>query len=542
MRFKSTVLIIAAIMFSTVLASACTEAPAAPSSSGSTTKTPGAASTSTKPYGSLIVSLDFGSDNLDPQLGGNASFKQLSAAIFDSLTYYSAEDSQLKPGIAEKWEIAPNGLSQTFYIRKGVKFHDGSDLTGADVKFSIERQLAPESTGTSDVPLWRATVAGVDLKDDHTVVIRMKQPQYELMKGYDQNMLSVVPKKYIEEKGVDYFRKNPVGSGPWKFVKYEPGNRLELEAVENHWRTVPKFKSVTLLAVKEEATKIAMIKTGELDLSSITPDSVANLKAAGVRVNSFESGAQYFAYVFYDPENADKYAFGDVRVRKALQLSINAKELADKVLSGYGRPYALYYAGPAAYFWDPNQLKPDPFDPEGAKKLLAEAGYAGGVNTKLWDTGGAIPGLRTINQALEGYFRKVGVNSDVVTIEYTALRPKFVPKVTTEMWPSIWPYRATEQPNFEGMTTPYHSTKGIARNIKNARLDELIDKVPQTADPAEKKKLALEAAVLAKNEYNALQIVAQDTILAVGAKIGKVSAARQYDLGALALETITHAQ
>ncbi|MDO8672097.1 MAG: ABC transporter substrate-binding protein, partial [Dehalococcoidia bacterium] len=265
-------LMIGAVFLVPLIEGCSTTQPSSGDTSGTTT-------TATKPYGSLTIQTEFVSGNIDPHQISMATFWPLGAAIFDSLIELTPE-GQLRPGIAERWEIAPDGKTHTFYIRKGVKFHDGSDLTGADVKYSLERVLTP--TGThSDGIIWRAAVASVELKDDYTVVMNMKVPQFELLAGFTSlgGSPAVAPKKYIEEKGVDYFGKQPVGSGPWKVLSYQHGTRMELEAVESHWRAVPKFKNITLLNVPEESTRVAMLKTGELDMAAVSPDSVPGLKA-----------------------------------------------------------------------------------------------------------------------------------------------------------------------------------------------------------------------------------------------------------------------
>ncbi|MDO8674219.1 MAG: ABC transporter substrate-binding protein [Dehalococcoidia bacterium] len=493
--------------------------------------------TDTKPYGSLTIGMDLGGTNIDPQIATATAFFFTSVAIFDALIFVDSKN-ELKPGIAERWEISPDGKTHTFYIRKGAKFHDGSDLTGEDVKFSIERMMAPASI-VPDANAWRDAVAGVDLKDQYTVALRMKSPQFELLKGYDAGMAAVVPKKYIEEKGVDYFRTHLVGSGPWKVVRFIPGDRLEIEAVENHWRAAPKFKNLTLLHITQDATKVAMLKTGELDIAQVGPDSVPGLKAAGNRVLSWDGGGQFFGFPFYDKDHPDKYEIGDVRVRKSLQLSLNNKEIADKILGGYGEPYALWAADPTAYFWDANMLKPDPYDPEGAKRLLAEAGLPNGFKTRIYDIGGGGV-ISTIDQAVSGYWRKIGVIAEIIPMDYGAFFPKFNPTQLPEVWPSIYINLGSPARHFEKMRDAYY-TKGN-RTTKNPKLDQLLDKVPAITDPVEKKKVALEAAVMAQNEYSVLRLTGAHIIVALGPKVGDFARFRYSSIIGVMFETITHAK
>ncbi|MDO8672258.1 MAG: ABC transporter substrate-binding protein [Dehalococcoidia bacterium] len=504
-----------------------------------------ASTTSTKPYGSLVITANnWGSGPIDPTVTGSANtFQSAAAAVLDTLVGVSVE-GKLIPALAERWEIATDGLTHTFYIRKGVKFHDGSDLTGADVKFSIERVIAPDS-GSQDAPAWRPLIDRIELKDDFTVVLRLKQPQFELFQGGLSDFSgsqAVFPKKYMEQVGVDAWRKKPVGSGPWKVVNYQNNIRLDLEANEDYWGEVPKFKNLSYLYVPEAATQVAMLKTGESDLSEVAPDAVAGLKAAGLKIQKHDGAAQSFLNMFYDLNNPQKYAIGDVRVRKAASLAINRKEMADNLFNGYAEPSALWYVRPTAYFFDPNQIKVDPYDPDQAKKLLADAGYPNGFPTKIWDTGSG-SSTSTIIQALPGYWRKIGINAEVATAEYAIVRAMWYPAHKPEIWNTFFgTVSGGGVFNFEKMIVAYHSTKGNFKNFKNPRLDELVDKVPMTVDPVEKKKLAQEAALLAKNEYNVIALLDHYTILALGSKVGSITPIKGIARLAYAFSSITHAK
>ena len=146
-------------------------------------------------------------------------------------------------GLANKWQMSPDGLTWTFYIRKGVKFHDGVEVTAKDVKFSVDQHLLPESATSSAIVL-RRMVKSVEVKDSHSVVIHCKTPSVFLI-----NTLSnlegpsgmVAPKDYYEKVGTDGFAKRPIGSGPYKFHSQVPGSFIKLEATDKHWRDgVPK--------------------------------------------------------------------------------------------------------------------------------------------------------------------------------------------------------------------------------------------------------------------------------------------------------------
>ncbi|MDO8473404.1 MAG: ABC transporter substrate-binding protein [Dehalococcoidia bacterium] len=542
MQIKLSSLVFVAMMIGALVLGSCST----PSSEGPTSPATSGASASSKPSGSLIVTGAFRSGNLLDASGKvidyGFPFNDISAAVFDTLVVVSSE-GQIAPGLAERWEIAKDGMSQTFYIRKGVKFHNGDDLTGADVKFTFDTLVAEGAIATAGV--WKAAIAGIVVKDDYTVVLNMKTPQFDLLKGFVpwDGSAAVFPKKYIEEKGWDYFAKNLVGSGPFKVVKVEPGVRVDLEATETHWQAKPQFKNITILDVKEEATKVAMLKTGELDIANVAaPDAVIGLKAAGLRAIGHYSGVQYYVAPFYDFANPQKSPLSDVRVRKALSLALDRKELADKIWGGFGQPSAVFYAPKTADWFDANQLKPDPLDPDQAKKLLSEAGYASGFTLKFWDMGaGSV--VSQGNLALAGYWRKVGINAEIAPIERGALTSKFLPKPVSDLWNTIFTMTNSAGPlGYEQLVTAYHSTKGTFKNSNNPKLDELIDKLPMTADLAEKKKLALEIAIMGKNEYTAIPILDVDQIFVIGPKVGGIAPIKSNSGLASNFDKITHAK
>ncbi|MDO8670975.1 MAG: ABC transporter substrate-binding protein [Dehalococcoidia bacterium] len=504
--------------------------------------------TSDKPYGSLTIVQSVYRDDeaFDPSRRSCPTpHYALGAAIFDSLIELTPNADPSKPGLAERWEIAADGLSHTFFIRKGVKFHNGDDLTAADVKFSFDTVMAPTSSGCDAGP-WRAAISSVEIKDPYTVVLRLKSPQFELLKGFNDFGASqaVIPKKYIEEKGWDNFVRNPIGSGIWKLAEYKPGVKVVLEAVEDHWRATPKFKTITVLPVSEEASRVAMLKTGELDIAMVSPDSVPGLKAAGLKVFPFDGGAENYIRLHWDLDHPELYPIGDVRVRKGLSLAMDRPELAKSLFGGYGRPSGMYYVRPSATFFDANLLKPDPFDPEGAKKLFAQGGYPTGFTMKLW-VGTERPTLEgTFVQAVAGYWRKVGVNAETVPIDTAAvLGPWYRARpVNPQIYNTGWSRTASGALQFEKVVTVYSFSKGSVGNCKDPKLDELIDKVPLTRDPVEKNKIALEASIRARDLYCMIPGLNMDTILVTGPKVGEVVPIKAIEGLAPILENITHAK
>src|SRR5437879_12032630 len=227
----------------------------------------------------LVIALDtLGAQVMDPIMDTRAPHAHYHAPIWDSLVGVDLENGGIGPGVAERWQLAADGQSWTFYLRKGQRFHNGDPVTAQDVKFSLERVMSPESISSGAAALRRA-VDHIDVVDDLTVRVYTKGviPQFAaslsravFMEG------SVMPKKYIETIGAKGFRDKPVGSGPWKFVRSVPGDRIEYEAVTYlHWRGPPQFKRLTLPLVPAQSPRRGMVRTGDAANPGLGPEARA---------------------------------------------------------------------------------------------------------------------------------------------------------------------------------------------------------------------------------------------------------------------------
>lgn len=499
----------------------------------------------TGPYGELRVAVSsLGKSTLFPRLFDVPATYTYGLCLFDPLIGVTP-DGKHAPGIAESWEMSSDGIIWTFQIRKGVKFHDGSDLTAADVKFSLESPLGPMAgiEASYEDPAWKKLVDKITMEGKYTVSIHFKEPTAELPKGLPAvNGLYglTMPKDYVEEYGVDYFLEHPIGSGPWKFVSYDFGNYMEFQAVESHWRAVPYFETLKIMAVPEEATRVAMLKTGMVDLAEITPDSADQVKDAGLRVFSFNAGAGAGTALYPDLNHPEEDPISDLRVRKALSLAINRTELADDLFAGYATANALWYVPPHVDYFDPNVLQPDPYDPEEAKRLLAEAGYANGFDMKLYSMNWTA-WMPMLNEAVAGYWRAVGVKTDLVPIEWSAFRPMIMPTHSPALLGNAATYMGSGVVGFY-MYIAYHSTMGFHKNHNNTRLDELILQTMTTLDPVERKTLAIEATKEARNHYVHISLLDFDSVWGAGENIGGWTAIQGAPVISLIYESITHAE
>jgi peptide/nickel transport system substrate-binding protein len=384
--------------------------------------------------GTLIFAVEsLAAQTLDPileQRPGNAVYQ---AVMYDSLVGFDLEKGGIGPGVAQSWELAADGLSWTFKLRPGQKFHNGDPLTATDVKFSLERQMGPGSLAAS-AAVMRRTFKSIDVIDDLTVRINTNSPQIGLPPTLSRAVApegAVMPKAYIEKVGDEGFRAKPIGSGPWKFVRNVKGDRLEFEAVSwPHPRGTPHFKNLTILLVPEESTRVAMVRTGEASIASIGPETMLSASKAGLEVMSVPSTMQalFQFWGWYRPEFKD-HAVSKARVRQALSLAIDRQQIIEHVMNGKAQmphPFAAfgyteYYSADHWAKWAKENYR---YDPVAAKKILAEEGFPNGFEITFANT--ALPGTQfmvDIGTAIADMWTKIGVKVTLKHYEWGSFAP-----------------------------------------------------------------------------------------------------------------------
>jgi peptide/nickel transport system substrate-binding protein len=386
-----------------------------------------------QPKTDLTVALSsFSAETLDPALQGH-NVKYYLSLMFDYLvgTTPDGQPSQAG-GLASKWEASADHKRWTFHLRKGVKFHDGTDMTSEDVKFSLQRAMGKRSTTGYAGPL-RTLIADIETPAPDRVVIVTKDPTL-IIPTYLSRSLStegmVLPKKYIEANGDDVFARKPVGTGPFKFVEQVVGSHIKLAAVDNHWRLgTPKYKTVTFKLVPEEATRIAILRRGEADVADVSRERVKELQGEGFPIHFRREEAILHAWWVLGPEGRTPPT-KDKRVREALNLAIDRQEIAQSIFGGSAEPAAI----PMGLSWSFKdvgfKVTPDmayPYDVPRAKKLLADAGLAGGFALDVYAF--QLPGLpegKAFAEALAGYWEKVGVKAKLIPVDYPAFRKMWV--------------------------------------------------------------------------------------------------------------------
>jgi peptide/nickel transport system substrate-binding protein len=280
----------------------------------------------------------------------------------------------LAPSLAESWSASEDGLSYDFVLREGAKFHNGDPVTAEDVKFTFDRYR-----GTSH-ELMRTRVAAVEIQDPRHIRFRLAEPWPDFLTFYATTTGAgwIVPKKHIEKVGEEAFKKAPVGAGPYKFVSFKPGLELVLDAFDGYWRKTPAVKRLTLRVIPDEATRLAALKNGEVDIVYSVRGALAQelQRTPGVTLKPALIQANFCIYFAdqWDP----KSPWHDPRVRRAANLALDRRGSDEALMLGH----ALVSGNPIVpshydFYWQP----PSPvYDPQQARELLKEAGFPTGFD------------------------------------------------------------------------------------------------------------------------------------------------------------------
>ena len=341
------------------------------------------------------------------------------AFINQFMVLYALHDALVKPmpagdntpSLAESWTMSKDGLTYDFVIRKNARFHNGDPVTAEDAKFSFERYRGAAAK------VLKERVREVQVVDPQRVRFILREPWPDFMTFYGTSATGaawIVPKKYVEKVGEDGFIKAPIGAGPYRFVSFQPGISLVMEAFEGYWRRVPSVKRLVFRSMPDETTRAAALRAGDVDivylLSGPTAEDVK--KAPGLRL----AAARPPGVVFLDlPEQWEpKSPWADRRVRLAASHALDRTGLNNAETLGMSRPtgglvprtldFAKVYEPPA-------------YDPALAKRLLSEAGFPNGFDAGELTP---FPPFFSLAEGIGNYLQTVGIRTRLRTMERAA--------------------------------------------------------------------------------------------------------------------------
>jgi peptide/nickel transport system substrate-binding protein len=439
--------------------------------------------------GTLTIAAGQEMDSLDPANNTTGPAEHGLINMFDRLTEYDA-DLNLQPSLAEKWESSADRKVWTFYLRKGVKFHDGTDLNAEAVKFTFDR-LLNEKSPVKKRGFFLA-IKGVRVVDPYTVEFTTKDPFGPLPGLMATSAASIVSPKAVQEAGDQFGRKQPVGSGPFVFVEWSAANQFVMKRNDTYWGGPPSLDRVIFKFTTEPGTRVAMLETGQADIAeSLPPSEMARLstnKQIEVITKASIRGRDIRINVLDEK-------FKDVRVRQAMNYAVNMPEIIKTILGGQ----ATYTGGP----FPPTVFGAIPgtkykYDPAMAKKLLADAGFPNGFKTTLLTTTGTAAGIEEMHQAVQAQLLAVGIDAKITQLENAGYQPiatagladwQRVGKALVAIGTSAR-YPDPDSLVFDSYHSSQFSPLGTNRGFyKNEKVDALIEQGEQESDPAKRAKI-----------------------------------------------------
>lgn len=454
----------------------------------------------------LRVGLKLEPSSIDPHYHNLSPNNAFARHLFDRLVH-TDEKQRLKPGLAISWKPITD-TTWEFKLRRGVKFHDGSPFTADDVLFTFERAPNVEASPSS----FALYTKGKKLTkiDDHTIHITTERP-YPLMPN-DVSIINIISKKHGEgAKTGDYNSgKAAIGTGPYKFVEWVPGDRLVLEKNPDYWGEKAKFDKVVFKPIKSPPARVAALLAGDVEMIDDVPTAdIARLKnEPNVVLSQGVSNRVIYLHLDHDRDNSPfvtgtggKNPLKDLRVRMAISKAINRKAIVAQVMEGIALPAGQLL--PEGFFGVSPKLKPEPFDAEGAKKLLAEAGWGGGFGLTIHGPNDRYINDAKIAQAIGQMLTRIGIKTKVETMPksvYFRRASRGGPEKTPEFSFILvgWGSGTGEASSpLKSLLHTYDKARGFGASNRgrysNPEVDKLVEDALATVDDAKREKLLQKA-------------------------------------------------
>jgi len=468
--------------------------------------------------GTLVFGRGGDSVTLDPSHATDGESFYGSTQVYDNLVQFKHGTTEIEPALAEKWEVSKDGLEYTFYLRKGVKFHKTTffkrdvEFTADDVIFSLGRQMDPNhpyyKVGGA-FEYWQAMdmdniVKDIVKVDNYTVKFILKKPEAPFIANLAMDFASILCKTYADDllkaNRAEDLGKYPVGTGPFIFLKWIKDDRIIYKANKDYWGGRPFLDKLILKVIPNNSVRAAELKTGSIHIMDFpNPEEVADLeKDPNIKLVKQEG-----LNIGYLAMNTQKKPFDNVLVRKAINMAINKQAIVDAVYAGFGKA-AKNPIPPTMWSYN-DEIEPYEYNPEKAKKLLAQAGYPNGFETDIW----AMPVPRPYNpngkkvaEAIQADLAKIGIKAAIVSYDWGTYLEKT--KHGEHMMAQLgWTGDNGDPDNFLYVLLSSTAAQIPAQNIafyKSEKFDKLVEEAKITNDVKKRTELYKKAQVVFHEE------------------------------------------
>ncbi|MGL4971272.1 MAG: ABC transporter substrate-binding protein, partial [Cetobacterium sp.] len=353
----------------------------------------------------LIVAQGADAKVLDPHATNDQPSSRVAGQIYDSLVKQDT-NMNIIPGLAESWTQIDDTTTE-FKLRNGVKFHNGEALTADDVKFTLDRMKT-----SPQVSHIIKAIDSVEVIDENTVRVKTDKPFGALLSHLSHTAASILNREAVEKGGAAY-GQNPVGTGPYRFVSWQAGDRITLQANPDYYLGKAPTEKVIFRSIVEGTNRTIGLETGEVDIAyDLEPVDKEMVKTLPT-LDYVEEPSLSMAYIGF---NVNKEALKDKKVRQAISYGLNVQDIIDVAYQGSGAK-ANSPIGPKVFGYNPDAKGYD-YNPEEAKELLKEAGYEKGLKLKLWTNDN--PTRRDIAVIAQDQLKQIGIDVTIETLEWGA--------------------------------------------------------------------------------------------------------------------------
>jgi peptide/nickel transport system substrate-binding protein len=426
--------------------------------------------------------------------------------LSDTLLRWKAP-GELGPWLATSWKNIDD-LTWELRLRQGVRFHNGEPFNAAAVKFFYDTMNDPAVISPSKTN--HSSVARVEIVDDYTVRLITRRPYPVAPTQWA--LAHMIPPGYVKQVGLDGYRRRPIGTGPFKFIERVPDTRIVLQANDDWWGGPQRIKTLIYRPIKEDAARAAALVAGEVDVAIDLPHELLPLleRARNVKVQKVLTIRTYvmlMSTLFADYPTVKR------EVREAIAYAIDRESLATNIMGGLAEPAA--WMSPTTYGYNP-ALKPIPYDPERAKRLLAEAGYPNGIDITLDAPYGKYPKDKEVAEAMTGQLAKAGIRTTVKNYEWGVLTKRIFSHQASPLALIAWGDTNFDPDSHNRLTLKSGSTWSQA---KDPQLDDLIDRIAAEMNPEKRKTLLFQEQDYLRQAHPVAYLVRMGVIAGVSSKL-----------------------
>ena len=474
------------------------------------------------------LSIALGGDltSIDPHFHNLTPNNNIGAHIFDTLVMKEA-GGRIKPGLAESWRVVDD-LTWEFKLRKGVRFHDGSPFTAADVVFSLDR-IPNVPNSPSPFTTYTKQITEKLVVDPWTLRLKSATP-YPQMPN-DMSTVLVVSAKAAANATTDDFNtgKATIGTGPFRFLRWQKGDRIELGRNEIYWGTKPAWDKVTFRVITSDPTRVASLLAGEVRAIENVPTNDLAKLAANKDLSIYRAVSVRLMYLHMDTARdktpfatdkagkpLDKNPLRDLRVRRAISKAINRQALVDRVMEGAA--VATSQLMPEKFFGHTPALRTEPYDPDGARKLLAEAGYPEGFGLTLHAPNNRYVNDEQIAQAIAQMLARIGIQARVDAMPASVFFSRGS-KLEFSFLLAGWGAETMEASSpLKALLATFNKDKGMGAanrgRYSNPKLDAVLGQALATVNDAQREKLLQQATEIGVGDLGIIPLYHQHNLWA----------------------------